>query len=110
MVITFSEDQAFAHLRDEGYVYTFRTSRRANPNVRTWAARGRGKPKEFDVVIREVREAAPGGAALGQYAPASGFVTTLGWKQAIRRQSDGAGLPDSGWYYLVVRTDDCASE
>ena len=99
-VISFADDSAFGHLRDNGHVYTFRASRRAEPDGEVWVSRGRGEPKEFDGTCEEVETRVPlTEDVLDEYADESGFGTSSNWRDAIRELTDG--LPAGGFIYWV---------
>lgn len=102
--MSFVDDSAFGHLRDHGYVYTFRASRRAEPNGEVWVSRGRGEPKEFDGTCEEVESRVPPTAdVLDEYAGESGFGTAGNWRDTIEELNDG--LPAGGFIYRVDRDE-----
>ena len=104
VVISFSADTAFDYLRENGYVYTFRASRRAEPDGEVWVSRGRGEPKEFDGTCEEVESSVPPTAdVLDEYAGESGFGTASDWRDAIDELNDG--LPAGGFIYQVDRDE-----
>lgn len=111
MVISFAEDDAFEHLKEHGFVVTFREQRRENSDCDTWVNRGRGKQKEFDVHITELcrQELGPNGYPKGNYNPmfqlqsASGFGDLDRWIGAIHRVNNE--MPSEGWLYLVSKKD-----
>lgn len=99
-VMTFTTDTAFNYLRENSHVYTFRASRRAEPNGEVWISRGRGEPKKFDGVCEEVESRVPPTTdVLDEYAADSGFKTGDNWKEAIHEVNDG--LPAGGFIYRV---------
>jgi hypothetical protein len=104
IVITFSNDIAFEYLRDEGRVYTFRKSRRAEPNGDVWVSRGRGEDREFYGTCEEVESSVPPTTdVLDEYAAESGFGTGSNWREAINEVNDG--LPAAGFIYRVERDE-----
>ena len=99
-VMSFAAGTAFEYLRENGHVYTFRTSRRAEPDGDVWISRGRGEPKEFDGVCEEVASRVPPTVdVLGEYAADSGFGTSDNWREAIDKVN--GGLPAEGFIYRV---------
>lgn len=104
MVISFVDDVAFGFLEDCGYVATFRANRRKRPNLTTWANRGRGESKEFDVRVTELAEVDPQSAQIADFAMMSGFGDPESWREAIRRLN--GDLPSSGWVYVVTTIGD----
>jgi hypothetical protein len=107
IVFPFANDTAFAHLRDEGHVYTFRKNRRAEPNGDVWINRGRGTEgvlKDHDWTCEEVESRVPPTAdVLDEYAAESGFGTAENWRSAINEVNDG--LPAGGFIYRVERDE-----
>lgn len=104
IVISFSEDTAFEYLRENGHVYTFRSSRRAEPNGDVWVDRGRGENREFYGTCEEVESRVPPTAdVLDEYAAESGFGSAENWREAICELNDG--LPAGGFIYRVKRDE-----
>lgn len=105
MVISFSNDYAFKQLRDEGFVVTFRTPERERTSrsgaQQTWANRGRGQEKEFDVTVRHLAELTPGAEQFGEFWQMSGFPTPEAWGEAVVEYH--GDVPDDGHFYLVTR-------
>jgi hypothetical protein len=101
MVISFSHDTAYNQLQDYGYVVTFRADRRERPNCETWANRGRGKTKEFDVRVSEICRTEPLEQDIAVFAPVSGFNSPTKWRKAIRELN--GDLSGEGYLYLVTR-------
>ena len=103
-VMSFADDTAFEYLHENGHVYTFRASRRAEPNGDVWISRGRGESKEFNGVCEEVASRVPPTVdVLDEYAAESGFGTGDNWRDAIDEVNDG--LPASGFIYRVERDE-----
>lgn len=105
IVFPFADDTAFAHLRENGYVYTFRKNQRAEPNGDVWINRGRGTDrvlKEHEWTCEEVESRVPPTVdVLSEYADESGFGTADDWRDAIADLNDG--LPARGFIYQVGR-------
>ena len=101
-VMSFAADTAFEYLRENGHVYTFRASRRAESDGDIWVSRGRGESKEFDGVCEEVASRVPPTVdVLDEYAADSGFGTAGNWREAIDEVN--SGLPAEGFIYRVER-------
>ena len=101
MVISFSHDTAFEYFQKNGFVFTFRTSRRKRPNTSTWMNRGRGEKKVADVHVREIGRVDPTDVDnLKPMFRSSGFVTPQLWQRAIEEVN--GSLPNEGWVYLVL--------
>lgn len=107
VVFPFADDTAFGHLRDHGFVYSFRANQRADPNGDCWINRGRGTKgvlKESDWQCKEVETGVPPTTdILDEYAGESGFGTADAWRDAIRELN--GGLPESGFIYRVERAE-----
>jgi len=105
MVISFSNDTAFEQLRDEGHVITFRPDeRKRTPRTggqKTWCNRGRGKSKEFDVMVQHLTEMEPGQDCFKWFHHTSGFAGKTGWLKAVL--SLHGEVPPTGHFYLVTR-------
>jgi len=105
MVISFSKTTAFEHLRDMGYVVSFRTEeRKRTPRdgvQETWCNRGRGKEKEFDVLVYHLAEMEPEQQCFKHFHNMSGFDTRGDWLRAV--MSMHGGVPPTGHFYLVSR-------
>ena len=104
MVISFSHDVPWRELVEQREVITFRKSRRARPNCTTWCNRGRGKTKEFDVVIEEIGEVDPSSNNLKPYVGKSGFGSVSAWRKAIVDLN--GTVPDRGYLYRVRPVND----
>lgn len=115
MVITFTSEKAWAHLRDKGFVYTYRKNRRKAfeklertgrvlVGVIDWTSRGRGKPKISDVTIHEVGEMTPSGLVI--YVEWSGFGSWQKWFDEIQRLNNfNYSITQKGWLYKVTLYD-----
>lgn len=105
MVISFTNEKAWEHLKEFGFVTTFRP-KRERPDIKTWANRGRGEPKEFDVLVTELGKVVFGEdeQVMHRTAGASGFGSPPVWRNAIREIH--GEIPDQGWIYLVKKKDE----
>lgn len=105
MVISFSNDTAFTQLRDEGFVVTFRPEERERTSrtaaQHTWANRGRGQEKEFDVSVRHLAELTPDGSQFGEFWKMSGFPSPAEWERVVEEMH--GEMPESGHFYLVTK-------
>ena len=107
MVITFMDQLPRNYLIKHGEVYTFRRNKRKRTG-KTWAAKGRGKPKFADVHITliEVIERLP---ELKPFVNKSGFASFEDWINAIDVlnprliNSNNAKDPWGFLYYVRVR-------
>lgn len=105
MVISFTVDEAFRHLRNTGFVVTFRPDRRKQVDQLDWANRGRGEPKEFDVFVGNLGNTVPpGGWEMRRLAPWSGLTTLDRWVSVIEELH--GELPEQGHLYGVHRIRD----
>lgn len=108
MVISFANLTAFRHLRDEGFVVSFRPDERARtPRTgaqQTWCNRGRGEEKAFDVTVRHLAAMAPAEDLFRQFCPMSGFGSRKAWLRAVHDMH--GEVPATGHFYLVTRGND----
>lgn len=103
MVISFSEQRAFEQLK-RGGVVTFRPDERErtprDEPQETWSNRGRGEPKEFDVLVFHLAEQPAVGGHFDALASLSGFDSVEDWKQAVLRLH--GDFPPTGHFYYVT--------